>query len=156
LRIVESTLVPETFQVPQTFEGAGFHLEPLGPEHNERDHRAWMSSIEHIRLTPGMGARTWPVPMTVEENMSDMQMHAREFVDRSSFTYSVLDGEQVIGCVYIYPTDEPGQDAEVRSWVTASRDEMDVVVWRDITRWLEDVWPFRSFAYSDRQVPSEP
>ena len=32
-----------------------------------------------------------------------MEMHYREFVERKSFTYSILDGDEVIGCVYIYP-----------------------------------------------------
>ena len=41
--------VPDDFVVPVTLEGPGFRLDPLGPEHNERDHAAWMSSIEHIR-----------------------------------------------------------------------------------------------------------
>jgi len=95
--------VPTDFEVPSTFDGPGFHLQPLGPVHNERDHEAWMSSIEHIKATPGMSWRTWPSPMTLEENLSDMEMHAKEFADRKSFTYSILDGDMVIGCVYIYP-----------------------------------------------------
>jgi hypothetical protein len=33
--------------------GVGLRLEPLGPQHNQSDHAAWMSSIEHIRSTPG-------------------------------------------------------------------------------------------------------
>ena len=37
-----------------------FHLEPLGPQHNEADHAAWMSSIEHIRSTPGYAGSRWP------------------------------------------------------------------------------------------------
>jgi hypothetical protein len=67
--------VSDDFDVPNEFEGPGFRLEPLGPVHNERDHRAWMSNIEHIRATPGMKGG-WPSPMTVEENMSDLEEHA--------------------------------------------------------------------------------
>jgi hypothetical protein len=33
--------------------GDEFVLEPMAPEHNERDYTAWMSSIEHIRATAG-------------------------------------------------------------------------------------------------------
>ena len=49
-------LVPDEFDVPVAFEGPSFRLEPLGPEHNERDHEAWMSSIYHIRAIayPGL------------------------------------------------------------------------------------------------------
>ena len=57
-----ATLVPDQFDVPLAFEGPGFRLEPLEPEHNERDHDAWMSSIDHIRATPGFGqGRGWTI-----------------------------------------------------------------------------------------------
>lgn len=146
-----SDFVPDDFDVPVTFEGGpGFHLEPLGPEHNERDHEAWMSSMDHIHATPGEWGE-WPRPMTLEENMADLEMHAREFRDQEAFTYSVLDGEEVIGCLYIYPDREVGSDAYVRSWVRESRAEMDAVVWRAVSSWLTTEWPFRRFRYAERQ-----
>lgn len=113
-----------------------------------------MSSIDHIRATPGMVGWDWPTPMTLEENLADMEMHAREFVERKSFTYSVLDGDEVIGCVYIYPTDDSDHDAHVRSWVTASRAGMDATVWREVSEWLERRWPFSSFSYAPRATDS--
>jgi hypothetical protein len=143
-------LVPDDFDVPAAFEGPGFRLEPLGPVHNERDHEAWMSSIEHIRATPGMAGGTWPTPMTIEQNLADLEGHAREFTDREAFAYSVLDGDDVIGCLYIDPAEGEGHDAEVRSWVTASRAEMDPVVWQVVSEWLAKEWPFESFAYASR------
>ena len=142
--------VPIDFTAPTMWSGPGFHLEVLGPVHNVRDHEAWMSSIDHIRSTPGMGAGAWPAPMTLAENMADMEMHTEEFVERSAFTYSILDGHEVIGCVYIYPSSDPDHDAQVRSWVTASRAEMDSVVWRALSTWLRDEWPFRSICYASR------
>lgn len=138
--------VPPDFEVPLTFEGPGFRLEPLGPVHNERDHAAWMSSIDHIRATPGMGGREWPAPMSLGENMADMEMHATEFRDRKSFTYSVLDGEDVIGCVYIHPGQD--HDAVVRSWVAAARAEMDPILRKTIGDWLFEEWPFSDFYYA--------
>ena len=79
-----------------------FLLEPLGPEHNEDDHEAWSSSIEHIRATPGFLDSRWPHPMTLDENRADLERHARDFAQRSGFTYTVLDpaDRDVIGCVY--------------------------------------------------------
>ena len=73
-----------------------------------------------------------------------------EFVERSAFTYSILDGHEVIGCVYIYPSSDPGHDAQVRSWVTASRADMDSVVCRALNTWLRDEWPSRSICYASR------
>ena len=67
-----------------------FRLEPLGPEHNERDYEAWSSSIEHILASPGYGAGSrWPRPMSLEENLADLERHARDFADR--------DGLHVLG-----------------------------------------------------------
>lgn len=142
--------MPDDFDVPQTFVAPGFHLEPLGPEHNERDHEAWMSSIDHIRSTPGMEGGKWPLPLTLEQNMDDMKMHADEFKKRTSFTYSILDDDTIIGCVYIYPDKTDRSDAEVRSWVRADRAEMDKVVWETLNHWLLDSWPFRSIRYEPR------
>ena len=45
--------VPEDFEPPPGLRTSGFVLEPLGPQHNQRDHAAWTSSIEHIHATPG-------------------------------------------------------------------------------------------------------
>lgn len=142
--------VPDSFGAPTGYEAEGFRLEPLGPEHNERDHEAWMSSIDHIRSTPGMGTWEWPQPMTLEENLADLVMHANEFAERSGFTYSILDGDDVIGCVYIYPDKSGEHDAKVMSWVRASRAEMDSVVWSALSDWFKSDWPFRSFAYAPR------
>ena len=49
--------------------------------------------------------------MTLEENLDDLERHARDFADRTGFTYTVLDPatRAVMGCVYIYPdTGWPG------------------------------------------------
>lgn len=144
--------VPDDFAVPTGFNGPGFHLEPLGPEHNERDYEAWTSSIDHIRSTPGFPDPDddWPYPMSLEDNMSDMVMHARHFTERRGFTYSILDGDDVIGCVYIYPSHDPHYAADVSSWVTATRADMDRIVWESLSDWLADAWPFASFAYDSR------
>ena len=141
--------VPDDFEPPRLFTGPGFHLEPLGPEHNERDYEAWTSSMDHIHATPGEWGK-WPHAMTLAENLADMEMHAREFVERAAFTYSVLDGDEVIGCLYIYPDKKGKSDAYVSSWVRESRAAMDVVVWRAVSEWLEAGWPFRSFRYAER------
>ena len=142
--------VPDHFEAPRSLDGTGFRLEPLGPEHNERDHEAWMSSIEHIRSTPGFPDGDWPRPMPLERNLEDLVRHARDFEERKGFTYTVLDGEDVIGCVYIYPGKDPGRDAEVSSWVTARRADLDRVLWAAVTDWLRTAWPFANAFYAER------
>lgn len=145
---------PEDFEVPTRFDGPGFHLEPLGPQHNERDHAAWMSSIEHIHSTPGFEPPAdWPVPMSLEANLADLEQHARDFDSRDGFTYSILDGDDVIGCVYIYPAKSPDHDASVSSWVRASRAEMDPIVFRALSTWIAQSWPFKHPYYATRPDP---
>ncbi len=142
--------VPAAFSVPNAFEGPGFRLEPLVPVHNERDHAAWMSSIDHIRSTPGFESSDWPSPMGLEENLADLVRHAADFENRRGFTYSILDGDEVIGCVYIYPSRAAEHDAEVRSWVRESRSDMDAVIWRVLSDWIAGVWPFANPHYAPR------
>jgi len=143
--------VPADFVVPVTFDGPGFRLEPLGPHHNERDHEAWMSSIDHIGSTPGFPFHDgWPTAMSLEDNLGDLVAHAEDFSNRIGFTYSVVDGEDVVGCLYIYPTDSPGHDAEVRSWVTSARADLDVILWETVATWLATTWPFTHPQYAPR------
>ena len=92
-------LVPDDFEVSLRFESPQLILEPLGPEHNERDHDAWSSSIDHIRATHGFVGHRWPQPMSLAENLTDLEEHRAEFDARTAFAYSVLDPQtdDVIG-----------------------------------------------------------
>jgi hypothetical protein len=105
--MARSELVPDGFAVPHELVAEQFRLEPLGPQHNERDHAAWTSSIEHIRSTPGFDGWDWPPAegMPLDRNLADLRRHADDFVRRVGFTYSVIQApaDDVIGCVYIYP-----------------------------------------------------
>lgn len=142
--------VPGDFIVPTQFEGDGFRFEPLGPEHNERDHTAWMSSIEHIHATPGYERSEWPEPMGLGANLRDLERHARDFANRDGFTYSVLVGDEVIGALYIYPALTDDHDARVKSWVSASNSAMDVTLWSNASVWLATRWPFTNPDYASR------
>jgi hypothetical protein len=151
-----SGFVPDDFLPPRGLTTADFVMEPLGPEHNERDYAAWTSSVAHILATPGMvepgDEHPWPHPMTLEENLGDLVRHAEDFVARRGFTYTVLDpnGIDVIGCLYIYPSDDDEHDALVKSWITAARAELDPVVWRAVSEWLTADWPFDNPSYAAR------
>lgn len=145
--------VPRDFEPPPHLRatapsGQVFRLEPLGIEHNARDHRAWTSSIDHIRGSPGFAGRAWPHPMTLDENAGDLAAHAADFTARRGFTYTVLDEEDdVIGCVYIYPDEDGIDEAHVRSWVRADRAALDTVLRRTVASWLRAAWPFSTVRY---------
>ena len=147
-----SPLVPEGFAVPAGLRSELFVLEPLGVQHNVADHAAWTSSIEHIRATPGFAGRTWPAPMSLQENAADLVKHAQDFADRTGFTYTVLDpaSGDVIGCVYIYPPRRSGYDVDVRSWVRADHAGLDKPLHDLVCQWLACAWPFQKPDYAER------
>ncbi len=138
-------MIRDDFEVPQGLAADGFRLEPLGPQHNEADHAAWMSSIEHIRATPGF-QRDWPPAqgMTLQQNRDDLRRHADDFAARRGFTYTVLESgtDEVIGCVYIYPSELAGYDVRARSWVRADRAALDAPLAAAVSEWLATAWPF--------------
>ena len=145
-----AAFVPTDFDPPTSFTAGELRLEPLGPEHNERDYAAWTSSMEHIRRSPGLLDWDWPHEMSLDENRADLERHARDFVDRTGFTYTVLDSDDdVVGCVYIYPARDGHHDANVRSWVRESEAALDDALRRAIADWLtSDAWPFEQPLYA--------
>jgi len=154
--------VPASFDPPTRLVDAAFVLEPLGPRHNESDYAAWTSSLAHIRATPGFPWGDWPHEMSLAENRADLEMHERDFEDRSGFTYTVLDpaSGEVIGCLYIYPVRRRDEDgnvietiagaASVRSWVSQDSAALDEPLWRAVSAWLEVEWPFERIEYAAR------
>lgn len=143
--------------VPPPLVTDAFVLEPLEPRHNERDHAAWMSSIAYIRSLPGFGpgdwdSDDWPIPMSLDQNLGDLYMHADEFRRGEAYVYSVLDGPDgdVVGCVYIDPDHTGVADAKVRSWVRESRADLDAPLAEAVAAWLGSSWPFTSFRYVGR------
>lgn len=146
--------VPDGFDPPGELELPELHLVPLGPQHNESDHAAWTSSIAHIRSTPGFESRDWPPPegMSLDANRDDLEGHARDFAERTGFTFTVLrpGTEEVIGCLYIYPAEEGGGAAQVRSWVRADVAELDAPLHAAVSRWLAERWPFERVIYAAR------
>jgi len=143
--------VPDNFQPPVELVADDFLLEPLGPQHNEADYAAWSSSIEHIRATPGFSESRWPHEMSLDENRADLERHARDFAERTGFTYTVLDpsDRDVIGCLYIYPDKKGDDDAVVTSWVRATRAELDAPLRELVSRWLAEAWPFERVSYAE-------
>ncbi len=152
--MTDTPFVPAGFEPPSGLANPRFVLEPLGPQHNERDYAAWTSSFDHIHATPGFVGSTWPHEMTLEENRADLERHERDFAGRTGFTYTVLDPGDggVIGCLYIYPAKD-GPGAKVTSWVRADRAALDEPLADAVAAWLED-WPFERVLYKGRPTLS--
>lgn len=97
--------------------------------------------------------------MSLDDNLRDLDRHAKDFAERRGFTYTVLSAGsgEVIGCVYIYPPkgQQPGDQANtgravVTSWMRADRAALDRVVYDAVFAWLERDWPFQSVDYAPR------
>jgi hypothetical protein len=153
--VAPSEFVPDDFAVPRELVTDRFRLEPLGPRHNERDHAAWTGSIDHIRSTPGFETWDWPPAegMPVDHNLADLRGHADDFAKRVGFTYSVIrvPGDDVIGCVYMYPAHDDSTVVEVRSWVSADHAHLDEPLHDAVSRWLATDWPFTQVRYAPRR-----
>lgn len=144
--VTDRPFVPADFEPPTALAGDRFRLEPLGPQHNAADHAAWMSSIAHIRSTPGFPDGNWPPAegMSLERNLADLRRHAADFDAGRGFTFTVLepDTHDVIGCVYLYPAESPDADVTAQSWVRASHAELDAPLADAVAAWLAAEWPW--------------
>jgi len=133
-----SPLVPDDFAVPEGLETERFRLRMLTI-------RDVVADFEAIRdRSPGL---------TLEQNLIDLGWHQKEFQDRRSFAYTVVDPADdghVLGCAYIYPTDEPGFDALARYWVRREAAELDGELFETFRAWLEQDWPFERVVYPGR------
>jgi hypothetical protein len=82
--------------------------------------------------------------MTLEENLADLRRQADDFTRGAGYTFTVLDPDDndVIGCVYLYPSASEEWDVTVQSWVRAGRSDLDVPLADAIARWLATDWPW--------------
>ena len=146
--------VPEDFEPPHELDAGAFRLVPLDVGHNASDHAAWTASIAHIRATPGFEGLDWPPKegMPLERNRKDIARHAADFAARTGFTYTVLapGGDEVIGCLYLYPDRDGGHDVHARSWVRARDAHLDAPLYAAVSAWLADCWPFERVRYTAR------
>ena len=87
--------------------------------------------------------------MSLEDNLRDLERHARDFADRKGFTFTVLDRtDDVAGCVYIYPATDGVHDARIQSWLRASEAANEEGFRQALAGWLvSDAWPFTSPLY---------
>ena len=150
--------VPETFTVPARFETDRYRLRMLTVNDVVKDYDAVMSSAEHIQqLRPG---GVWPTGLTLEQNLIDLGWHQKEFQNRSSFAFTVveLDEARVIGCIYINPTRKVGYDAEIHLW-TRPPEQLSYLnesrLRATVKQWLAKAWPFSAPVFPGADISWE-
>jgi len=150
--------VPVDFILPEALEAQNFRLRMLTVNDLVKDYDAVMSSAEHLKQT-GFGG-DWPTGLTLEQNLIDLGWHQKEFQNRTSFAFTVvdLDESRIIGCIYIYPTLKDGYDAVVVLW-TRPPEQVDYInediLRKTIKDWLKSDWPFQSPAYPGGELSWE-
>lgn len=152
-----SPWLPAGWQHPSRVELAtGHHLRPIRAEDTELDMPAVMGSRERLWSIYGEAWGWPPVDMTAEEDREDLQHHADEMAADKSFNYALFDTDEseLIGCVYIDPTDKPGADADISWWV---RDEyrgspVESALDELVPAWIADVWPLATPRFVGRDL----
>jgi hypothetical protein len=149
-----SSFVADDFVVPATLETTEFRLRMLTINDLVKDYDAVMSSVEHLKsVWPDSG---WPEGLTLEEDLIDLGWHQKEFMNRTSFAYTLvtLDEATIIGCVYIEPSRAEIYDAEVYLWVRASElgGGLDARLFDSVKDWLTKDWPFLNPAFPGRDI----
>jgi hypothetical protein len=140
------TLVPDDFTVPAGIEHERFRLRMLSVDDVVKDFDAICDRVDHE------GSPQPPFVSTVAENLVDLGWHQKEFELKRSFAYTVVapDESQVLGCVYLTPSET--HDARVRMWVRRSAwaEGLDPLVEAALRDWLAHEWPFREVDWGER------
>ena len=147
---------PDSEIIPSGFKTKDFRLRMLTINDAVKDYDAVMSSIDHLQGVFGPG-NSWPsADLTLEQDLIDLGWHQKEFQNRSSFAYTVmnLDESRCLGCVYVDPSEKQGYDAKVILWVRQSEFSkgLDEKLFSAVKSWLSKEWWFNKVAYPGRQI----
>jgi hypothetical protein len=139
-------LVADDFDVPAGLEHERFRLRKLTVDDVVKDFDAINARVDH-RGEP----RPAFVP-TIALNLVDLGWHEKEFELRRSFAYTVvaLDESEVLGCVYVDPSET--HDARIWLWVRRSAwdDGLDPVLEQTVRDWIAGSWPFERVTFGQR------
>ena len=149
------SFIPADFKVPDTLQNEHFRIRMLTVNDVVKDYDAVMSSIKHLKVVYPLSS--WPSKdSTIEQDLIDLGWHQKEFQNRNSFAYTVvrLDESQVIGSLYINPTEKGDYDARITMWVRSSvvEDGLDTILFDFVKEWISKNWPFRKVAYPGREI----
>jgi len=139
-------LVPEDFDVPAGLDHERFRLRMLTVDDVVKDFDAICDRVDHD------GRSQPPFVETIRENLVDLGWHQKEFELRRSFAYTVVapDESEVLGCVYVDPSES--HDARVRLWVRRSAYDagLDPLLEQAVRDWLATRWPFARVTFAER------
>lgn len=134
----------------------GHHLRPIHPDDTPLDLPAVRGSRARLWSIYGEAWGWPPEHLTAEQDREDLQHHWDESCAHLSFNYAVLDRDEteLVGCVYIDPTDKPGADADISWWVRDEHVGSDVEAELDrfVPQWVAREWPLTAPRYVGRDL----
>jgi hypothetical protein len=105
----------ETLQVPMSLTLGAYHLEILTGADVEVDFEAVTRSRSVLQ---GLFGPTWPEGLTLEDNLTDLHWHHREFTAKRSFAWVIRDGAGTyLGCAYLFPAIGARGAGEAAYWM---------------------------------------
>lgn len=150
-------LVPLEHRVPSEVRKDGWHLQAMTVGHTLRDFQCFLENRDHLER--GMKAYdsdwewVWPPGLTLEEDVAEMGWCEVAFLEHQAFCYMLLsdDTSRSIGCVYLFPTDEP-YDARLEFWLTEQLfgEGAEAKLVGFLRRWLAEDWPFERIRWPER------
>lgn len=148
----DDTWLPADWKHPLREElPTGHHLRPIRADDTDLDMPAVMGSRERLWSIYGEAWGWPPAEMTAEQDREDLQHHADEMESHESFNYALLDADEseLIGCVYIDPTDKAGADADISWWVRDEfvGSEVERALDEFVPAWIAERWPLQEPRY---------
>jgi hypothetical protein len=143
------------FEAPELVATDLFKIQVLSIHVAVKDYDAVMTSRKELWTRFGEIWGWPPEDLSLEQDMIDLAWHQKEFQLGNAFAYSVmsLDDRQLLGCVYIDPTEVNGFEAEVFYWVRTSElaTGLEDDLGRFVRNWIGSAWPFKHVLYPGRE-----
>jgi RimJ/RimL family protein N-acetyltransferase len=138
------TWIDPSFDYPARLDlPGGHHMRPIRAADAEIDLPAVMGARDRLFAQYGEAWGWPPESMSVEVDRADLAHHEDEMRAREGFNYAILDADEgeLLGCVYIYPSDADA-DADVSWWLVdaALGSELERSLEEVVPAWLADTW----------------
>lgn len=124
-----------------------YHLDVLTGADVEEDFNAVTRSKSVLQ---GLFGPKWPEGLTLEDNLTDLHWHHREFTAKRSFAWIIRDAAGLyLGCAYLFPTIGERGQAEAAYWMTDTPDRLgNIAAFGPLyAEWLKELLP-ASYALS--------
>ncbi len=112
----------EVLDMPKAMTLGTYHLGMLTGANVEEDFDAVIQSTPVLQ---GLFGDAWPEGLTLEENLTDLHWHHREFTSKRSFAWIIRDtAGTYLGCAYLYPAIGKRGAGDAVYWMTDTPDRL--------------------------------